>query len=183
MRVILKADVPNLGRAGDEKIVKDGYARNYLIPKNLVIPADAKTRKQQEFLRKMQERKIQKRKKTAEELAASLNGKNVVITVKTGEEGKLFGSVTNITIQRALEKENILVDKKVILLEEPIKHLGHYDVPLKLYEGVDCNIKVTVQDEEGNTEAPQLEAEENSQEDQATSTTENSESADDDSLA
>lgn len=155
MRVILKSDVPNLGRAGDEKVVKDGYARNYLIPRNLVIQANARSVKEREFLKKMQERKIQKRKKTAEELSASLNGKAITIVVKTGDEGKLFGSVTNMHIQRALEAENVLVDKKVIILDDIIKQLGKYDIPLKLYEGVECKIHLTVQDEDGNTE-PQV---------------------------
>lgn len=152
MKVILKKDVPNLGRAGDIKEVKDGYARNYLLPNDLVMSATAKSAKQQLFLEKMQERKIAKRKKTAQEMAQTLHKKEVYITVKTGEEGRLFGSVTNIHIQKALELENILVDKRIIQLDEPIKNLGRYDVVLRLYEGIQTTIQVFVQDEEGNIE-------------------------------
>lgn len=163
MKVILKKDVPNLGRAGDMKEVKDGYARNYLLPNDLVMSATAKSAKQQLFLEKMQERKVAKRKKTAQEMAQTLNNKELYITVKTGEEGKLFGSVTNIHIQKALELENILLDKRIIQIAEPIKNLGKYDIVLKLYEGIQTTIQVFVQDEEGNIEAP-LPKEEDSKE-------------------
>ncbi len=151
MRVILKTDVPNLGRAGEIKEVKNGYARNYLIPRNLVMSADARSEKQRAFLESVQKRKVEKRKKTAAELAANLNGKEIRITMKTGEEGRLFGSVTNIQIARALETEGFLVDKKAILLDEPIKALGEYNIAIKFYEGVQSVLKVYVQDENGNT--------------------------------
>lgn len=155
MKVILKKDIPNLGRSGDIKEVKNGYARNYLLPNDLVMSATAKTAKQQLFLEKMQERKIAKRKKTAQEMATSLQNKEVRVTVKTGEDGKLFGSVTNIHIQKVLEAEGTLVDKKVIQLDDPIRMLGEYNIVLKLYEGVQTNIHLFVQDENGNLEAPQ----------------------------
>lgn len=160
MKVILKKDIPNLGRSGDIKEVKNGYARNYLLPNDLVMSATAKTAKQQLFLEKMQERKIAKRKKTAQEMATTLQNKEIRVTVKTGEDGKLFGSVTNIHIQRVLEAEGFLVDKKVIQLEDPIKHLGEYNITLKLYEGVQTGIRLFVQDENGNIEPPQELAEE-----------------------
>lgn len=158
MRVILKSDVPNLGRAGDIKDVKNGYARNYLIPRGLVMSADARSEKERVFLDKVRERKVQKRKKTAEETAAAIKGKEVRITVKTGDHGKLFGSVTNLHIQKALEDEDILVDKKVIIVDEPIKELGEYNIALKFYEGIASDIRVIVQDEEGNT-TPQVQEE------------------------
>ena len=157
MKVILKKDVPNLGRAGDEKDVKDGYARNYLIPRDFVLVANAKSRKEKEFLMKMQTIKIQKRKKTAEENAKVINGKTITITVKTGDAGKLFGSVTSVHIQKQLEKDGFLIDKRVIQLEDPIKTLGIFEIPLKLYEGVSCHITLKVADEEGNTTMPQVE--------------------------
>jgi len=159
MQVILKSDVPNLGRAGDVKNVKDGFARNYLIPKKLVMPATARSTKEREFLAKVQESKIRKRKKTAEETAAAVNGKEVTITMKVGE-GKLFGSVTNIAIQKELEKLGFLLDKRVIELDDPIKTLGKFDIPLRLYESVSCEIKLTVQDEDGNIELKEIKEEE-----------------------
>ena len=150
MRVILKKDVPNLGRAGDIKTVKDGFARNYLMPKNLVMTADAKSQKQQEFLKKVQERKIMKRKKTAEESSTALNGKEFTIKMLVGEEGKLFGSVTNIQIQKEMEKAGYTVDKKWILLDDPIRGVGVYDVQVRFYEGVICSVKINVVGEQKN---------------------------------
>lgn len=152
MRVILKQDVPNLGRAGDIREVKNGYGRNYLIPNGLVMPATARSEKERIFLEKVQEKKIQKRKKTAEETAQTIRGKEVRITMKTGEEGKLFGSVTSIVVQKALEKEGYLIDKKLIQVDEPIKQLGKYTIPLKFYEGIESEITIFVQDEDGNIE-------------------------------
>lgn len=152
MRVILKKDIPNLGRSGDIKEVKDGYARNYLLPNDLVMSAAATTAKQQAFLKQVQERKIAKRKKTAQEMAQALHQKEIRVTVKTGDDGRLFGSVTNIHVQKALEVENIILDKKVIQIDEPIKQLGKYDIVLKLYEGIQTSISLFVQDENGNIE-------------------------------
>ena len=159
MKVILKTDVPNLGRAGDEKTVKDGYARNFLIPKNLVMSANARSKKEVVFLQKVKERKLQKRQKTAEETAQKITGTTVNLVVKVGEEGKLFGSVTNFHIQKELEKQGIIVDKKFIQLDSPIRDLGHYDVTIKFYEGIQSQIKVIVQDAEGHTSVSELQKE------------------------
>ncbi len=150
MRVILKTDVPNLGRAGDTKEVKNGYARNFLIPRNLVLMADARSKKQQEFLEKVKESKIQKRKKTARETMDTLKGKEIFIKMKVGDKGKLFGSVTNLHIQKELENQGIHVDKKYILLGEPLKNLGRYKVEVKIYDDIQSTILVHVTDEEGN---------------------------------
>ena len=152
MKVILKQDVLSLGRAGDIKNVKNGYARNFLLPRNLVLPATAKSVKQREFLEQVQARKIQKRKKTAQETATAINGKEFAVTVKVGSEGKLFGSVTNMNIQKEVEKEGFLIDKKLIQLSDHIKTLGIYKVPLKFYEGIEAEITVRVQDPEGSIE-------------------------------
>lgn len=152
MKVILKSDVPNLGRAGDIKEVKNGYARNFLIPRNLVMTADAKTKKQREFLEKVRQSKIQKRKKTAQETISNLKGKSIQVKMKVGEKGKLFGSVTNLHIQKELEKEDILIDKKYIILPEPLKNLGEYKVEVKIYDDISETITVRVTDEEGNIE-------------------------------
>jgi len=152
MKVILKQDVPNLGAAGDIKDVKNGFARNFLIPRGLVLLATAKSQKQQDFLDQVRKQKIVKRKKTAGEMAATIDGFEIAITMKTGEEGKLFGSVTNLHIQKELEKAGHTLDKRVIILDEPIKLLGIYPVALKLHEGVGATIQVRVQNEEGAIE-------------------------------
>ncbi|MCX7633000.1 MAG: 50S ribosomal protein L9 [Turneriella sp.] len=144
MRVILKQDVPSLGRAGDIKEVRDGYARNYLLPRGLVIRADARSIREKAFLEALQARKVAKRKKTAEELAAQLNGKELTITAKVGEDGKLFGSVTNIQIAKALEDMGFPVDRRLILLEENIKTVGSYKVSIRLHEGIVATIQVSV---------------------------------------
>ncbi len=183
MKVILKSDVPNLGRAGDVKEVKNGFARNYLLPRNLVLPADAKSQKQKAFLDRVQARKIQKRKKTAEETSKAIQGHATRITMKVGEEGKLFGSVTSLHISKALGEDGYAIDKKLIQLGEPIKNLGEYEVEIRFYEGINSNIKVIVQDEHGNTTPiepePEPEAAEASAEDapQAEETTEETDSA------
>lgn len=159
MKVILKSDVPNLGRAGDIKEVKNGYARNYLIPRNLVMTADAKTRKQQDFIEKVRQSKIQKRKKTAQETVNNLKGKTIEIRMKVGDNGKLFGSVTNLHIQKELEKEGIVLDKKYILVSEPLKNLGEYQVEVKIYDDIAEMITVRVADEEGSIEVKVVEEE------------------------
>jgi len=178
MKVILKQDVPNLGRAGDIKTVKTGYARNFLLPKNYVMRATARTEKEKAFLEKVQNQKIQKRKKTAEETAKSIENKTITFVAKISDEGKMFGSITNIKIQQELEKEGIVIDKKTILLDENIKTLGKYEIDLKFYEGITSKINVVVQDEEGNTELVEIKSdldevnEESNQEDSEVSSEE-----------
>ncbi|MDH5719988.1 MAG: 50S ribosomal protein L9 [Spirochaetia bacterium] len=152
MKVILKKDVANLGRAGDIKDVKDGYARNFLLPNGLVMSATARSEKEKAYLEKVQKIKIQKRKKTAEESAAAIKGKEITMVMKTSQAGKLFGAITNIHIQKELEKEGFSIDKKLIHIDEPIKNLGFYKAVLKLHEGISTEISIKVQDENGNTE-------------------------------
>jgi len=151
MKVILKTDIPSLGNSGDIKEVKNGYARNYLIPKGLVLVADAKSKKQQVFLEQIRKNKAAKREKVAHELADKVKGAEVRITVKMGDEGKMFGSITNMQIQAELEKLGYNIERRSILLDENIKNLGVYDVTLKLYENVHPKIKLFVQDETGST--------------------------------
>lgn len=147
MRVILKSDIPNLGRAGDIKEVKNGYARNFLIPRGMVLIADGRTQKERLFLENVRQRKIAKRKKTAQELAQTLTGHSLSFTLKAGEEGRLFGSVTNMSIAKKLEENGYLVDKKLIQLEDPIKATGSYKVEIRLYENVATTINVHVEAE------------------------------------
>jgi len=144
MRVILKQDISTLGRAGDIKEVRDGYARNYLFPRGLVMNANVRSVKEKAFLENVQARKIAKRKKSAEELAAQLNGKEVTLKAKVGEDNKLFGSVTNIQVAKELEAMGFSVERRAIVLDENIKALGNYKIQVKLHDGVNAQIQLHV---------------------------------------
>lgn len=144
MRVILKQDIPTLGRAGDIKEVRDGYARNFLFPRGLVMNANVRSVKEKAFLEQVQARKIAKRKKSAEELAGQLNGKEVTLQAKVGEDNKLFGSITNIQVAKQLEAMGFTVDRRAIVLDENIKALGNYKVQIKLHDGVNAAIQLQV---------------------------------------
>jgi len=145
MKVILQKDVPNLGDAGDIKEVADGYARNYLIPQKLVIVSSEASRRVIEHQKKIIKLKKEKRRKASEQVASQITGKELHITVRVGEEDKLFGSVTPIDIARKLHEEGFEVDKRKILLESPIKELGEYDIAVKLDDGITSSIKVFVE--------------------------------------
>lgn len=144
MRVILKQDISTLGRAGDIKEVKDGYARNYLFPRGLVMSATVRSVKEKAFLENVQARKIAKRKKSAEELSAQLNGKEVTLQAKVGEDNKLFGSITNIQVAKQLESMGFAVDRRSIVLDDNIKALGNYKIQVKLHDGVNAQIMLHV---------------------------------------
>lgn len=144
MRVILKQDISTLGRAGDIKEVKDGYARNYLFPRGLVMSATVRSVKEKAFLENVQARKVAKRKKSAEELAAQLNGKEVTLQAKVGEDNKLFGSITNIQVAKQLESMGFAVDRRAIVLDDHIKALGNYKIQVKLHDGVNAQIVLHV---------------------------------------
>ena len=144
MRVILKQDISTLGRAGDIKEVKDGYARNYLFPRGLVMSATVRSVKEKAFLENVQARKIAKRKKSAEELSAQLNGKEVTLQAKVGEDNKLFGSITNIQVAKQLESMGFAVDRRSIVLDDNIKALGNYKIQVKLHDGVNAQMVLHV---------------------------------------
>lgn len=145
MRVILQKDVANLGDAGDIKDVADGYARNYLLPKKLVIMFSEAGSKVIEHQNKLIKLKKEKRKKTSEKTAEALAGKELHIKVQVGEEDKLFGSVTSIDIAKMLNDDGFQIDKRKIALELPIKELGEYDIQIKLDDGVNAVVKVFVE--------------------------------------
>jgi len=147
MKVILKEDVKNLGVMGSVVNVAIGYARNYLIPKNLAIEADTKNIKRLEHEKNIILEKIKKAKNLAEKLASQLSTIAVVIEAKSGEEGKLFGSVTSIDIAEAISKQGIEVDKRKIILDEPIKRLGTYNISVKLHSDITTNVTVEVRSE------------------------------------
>lgn len=145
MKVILQKDIANLGEAGDIKEVADGYARNYLLPKKLVIVANEKSQRAIEHQKKLIKIKKEKRKKQSEKLSESLAGIELRIGAQVGEEEKLFGSVTSIDIARELKELGYEIDKRRIHLDEPIKKTGEYDISIKLDEGLHAVIKVHVE--------------------------------------
>ena len=144
MKVILREDDRKLGQAGDVVEVKDGYAQNYLIPRNLAVKADASHMKHLEHERKVLGDRKEKQNKQAKLQAEQIEKASCTISVQVGEEEKIFGSVTSIDIVEALAKEGVTIDKKDIHLEEPIKSLGIFTVPVKLAPEVEANLKVWV---------------------------------------
>jgi large subunit ribosomal protein L9 len=147
MKVILQKDIPNLGDAGDVKNVADGYARNYLLPKKLVIRWNESSKKAIDHQQHLIKVKKEKRKKVSEKIADALKALEIKITAKVGEEDKLFGSVTAIDIAKKLHEAGYNFDKRKIVLDEPIKVIGMYDVPVKLDEGITATLKVAVEKE------------------------------------
>lgn len=144
MKVILQKDVPNLGDAGDIKDVADGYARNYLIPRNLVLIANDSSKKAMEHQKKLIKIKKEKRKKDSEKILDKISGLELTIKAQVGEEGKLFGSITSMDIAKELNSQGFTIDKRKIQLENPIKQEGEYEVSIKLDEGLIAQVKVIV---------------------------------------
>lgn len=144
MKVILKKTVENVGAEGTVVEVKDGFARNYLIPRNLAIMASAGSMKVYEEEKKQNEIQKVKEKKNAEKLAKDLAKVSCTIKVKAGEEDKIFGSVTAANIADLLKEQGFEIDKKKIVLEEPIKALGVYTIPVKVHPDVEAAVKIWV---------------------------------------
>lgn len=144
MKVLLKEDVKTLGVAGSMVSVAPGYARNYLIPKGLAIEASTKNIRRFEHEKDVILEKARKAKREVEELASQLSGIKVTIEAQAGEEDKLFGSVTSMDIAEALSKQGIKIDKRKILIEEPIKRLGTYIVSIKLHPEMTISVSVEV---------------------------------------
>jgi large subunit ribosomal protein L9 len=144
VEVILKEDIANLGKMGEVVRVRDGYARNYLLPRGLVLIANKKNVKSFEHQKRVVATQKERVVKQAQTLAEKLSQVSLVIPVKTGEEGKLFGSVTNIDIEKALKAKGIGVERRRIHLNEPIKVLGEYEVPVRLTSDVTTTLKVSV---------------------------------------
>ena len=144
MEVILREDVPHLGSIGDVVKVRPGYARNYLLPRGLATVADKRNLRALEHERRMVDEKRRRVVSAADAQAKQLAAARIVISARAGEEGKLFGSVTNIDIERALAEQGHTVERRRIRLDEPIKTLGDHAVTVSLAAGVQCNITVTV---------------------------------------
>lgn len=145
MLVILKKDIKGTGKAGDVITVSDGYARNMLIPRGMAIKATDKNVRSVEKQKNLLKEKENKEKEKAVCKAKELEKKLVVVKTKTGENGKLFGSITTMDIAKALkEQESIEIDKKKILLKAPIKQIGVFEVDIKIYPEVVATVKVEV---------------------------------------
>lgn len=144
MEVILKEDVNKLGHRGDVVKVADGYGRNYLLPGKLAIEATLANRVVIEQMKASAVRKSAKEKTQAEELAKTLSQVELTFERKVGENDHLFGSVTSGDIAHELEAQGFTIDRRKISLEEPLKSLGEYHVPVKLHREVTCHVKVTV---------------------------------------
>ncbi len=148
MKVILQKDVDELGFEGDIIEVKRGYARNYLIPKGLALEATPQNIKAFEQKKKKIEARKLREKEQALKLKEKIESIEISLRRKAGEEDKLYGSVTNIDIAEELEKAGIVIDRKKILLEKPIKSLGEFEVPIKVFPEIIANLKVKVLPEE-----------------------------------
>jgi large subunit ribosomal protein L9 len=148
VKIILKEDMDTLGLEGDVVDVAKGYARNYLIPKGIALEANTQNIKLFETQKKKIEVKRLKAKEEAEKLKERLADVTITIAQKAGEEDKLYGSVTSMDIAAQLEKQGIVIDRKKISLDKPIKTLGEFDVRNRLYPKVTGTIKVVVVPEE-----------------------------------
>ena len=152
MEVVLREDIENLGRMGDVVRVKDGYARNYLLPRGLVVLADKKNLKALEHEQRMIAQRRERLTREARSFGEKLAQVSLEFTAKVGEEGRLFGSVTNLDIEKALKAQDLEVDRRKILLDAPIKSVGEYDVPVRLGPDVTPTVKVKVVPEGGEPE-------------------------------
>lgn len=144
MQVILKTYVDKLGNEGDVVEVAAGYARNFLFPRNLAIVATDKARRALEHEKRLNIDRAAKEKREAEKLASELANVSCTIPMQVGENDRLFGSVNAMDIAAALEEQNIVIDRRKIILDEPIKELGVFTVPIKIHTDVTAEIKVWV---------------------------------------
>lgn len=144
MKVILTQTIDRLGKVGDILAVKDGYARNFLFPKNMAKEATLSNMKILESLKKRQALEDENKLKEMKALAQNLASLSITISARCGDEEKLFGAVTTEMISKALEPEGISVDKKDIILDEPIKKLGVYQVGVKVHPEVKTTLRVWI---------------------------------------
>ncbi|HEY6374195.1 MAG TPA: 50S ribosomal protein L9 [Edaphobacter sp.] len=153
MEVILKEDVIKLGHRGDVVKVADGYGRNYLLPGKLAIEATAANKAVIDQMKSSAVRKSAKEKVEAEQLSTQLDALELVFERKVGEHDHLFGSVTSGDIAHELEAKGFTIDRRKISLEDPLKTIGEYHVPVKLHREVTSHVKVTVKGDQPEAEA------------------------------
>ena len=147
MKVILKQDYETLGKTGEAVSVKDGYAMNYLIPNQIAVRATASNLRTLEELKKQKSKKVAKEIADTKLLAETISAAGLLIKAKAGDDDKLFGSVTSQMISESLAEKGLHVDKKHIILEESIKHVGEFMVDIKLPNNINTQIKVQVEKE------------------------------------
>jgi large subunit ribosomal protein L9 len=144
MKVILHEEVKNLGKIGEVVDVAEGYARNFLIPKKLAVEANIKNVRALEHERKKIDEKVKKIKSGAQQLSEKVSALTLTLHAKAGEEEKLFGSITTMDIAEALKKEGIEIERKKILLDEPIKRLGAYSINIRIHPELTTHLNVQV---------------------------------------
>ena len=144
VEVILRDDVPSLGKIGQVVRVKPGYARNYLFPRGLAVEANRKNLHVLEHQKRVIGVKAERERKAAEGVAQKLDGLKLTIQARAGEEGRLFGSVTNLDLERLLADKGLKVDRRRIELAEPIKQLGTYPVVVQVGRDVRATVELTV---------------------------------------
>ncbi|MBA7641861.1 hypothetical protein ES703_49546 [subsurface metagenome] len=153
MKVVFLEDVPNVAEAGEMKEVADGYGRNFLIPRRLAVLADAKAANIIEARLKKKARIQAETEAEMRELAQQMEGKEVILKARSGAKGQLYGSITNADIAEGLSKSTgLVVDKRVIELEEPIRQVGSYEIAIRLTQDIMPKIKVTIVEEEEGKE-------------------------------
>lgn len=145
MKVILIQNVDNFGKKGEIKNAADGYARNFLFPKKLAVPATADAVKRISDEKENEERRLKKELEAVNKLAEKLKIVDLTLTLSIGEEGQAFGSISQQDLADALKKRGFAVKKDWILLEEPIKKTGGWNVPIKLPHGIESSVKVVVE--------------------------------------
>lgn len=143
MQVILRDELPNLGTTGDVVKVKDGYARNYLLPRGLAVEASTRNLRELEHQKRVIADKRLREQKSASAVAEKLATVTLTFAVRAGEDGKLFGSITNQDVHRGLEEKGFTIERRRILLDEPIKSLGSHDVVIHV--GPDTRATITVE--------------------------------------
>jgi len=153
MEVILKEDIDSLGHRGDVVKVADGYGRNYLLPKKLAMEANAANKAVIEQMKASAVRRSAKEKSEAEALVGQLNNVALVFERKVGDHDHLFGSVTSADIANALEAKGFNIDRRKVHLEEPLKQLGEFHIPVRLHREVTAHVAVTVKGDAEPAEA------------------------------
>ncbi len=144
MKVILKENIESLGNIGDIVKVAPGYARNFLLPRGLAIEATMKNAKALDHAKRQMEYKKNKLLEQVKQLAARIEGLTLAITHQAGEEGKLFGAVTNMELAELLKAQGVELERKKIILPEPIKHTGEFTATVKLHPEVTATLKIVV---------------------------------------
>ncbi len=150
MKVILKETINSLGIIGSEVSVAAGYARNYLLPQNKAVVATPQNRRQMEQEKAKFEIQIAKERKLAEEMAQKLEGVVCQISAKVSDENRLYGSVSTRDIITALADQEIVVEKRMVLMKEPIKEIGTFKIPIRVYKEVEPEITVEIVPESSN---------------------------------